>query len=210
MQRRDFVRTALLGTGAVCSLALPSAYAALNTHSQKPLRTALARLETRDRVSRWRSLDRCSSEACSAPQRVRVAIDALAFPTHFGALSIDAMFDTHAGVKPFRVASHQPDSLSPSSKPFAFEADSAGLAGFRVEHAAVSTGSSSVCASSLLGATRPVLAAGRYLLVISRDEGMPEFESIGAPESAAHPIVDAGGNDPHFAWLTFSVQPQIG
>ena len=210
MQRRDFVRTALLGAGAVCSLALPSAYAALNADSGKSLRTMLARLDARDGISRWRSLDRCSSDACSAPQRVRVAIEALAFPASFGALSIDAMFDTSVGVKPYRVASHQPQSLSPTSKPFSFEAGSEGLAGFRVEHTDATTGSRSICASALLGASRPVLAAGSYLLVISSDAGMPDIDSIGIPESTAHPIVGADGNDPRFAWLTFSVQPLIG
>lgn len=209
MQRRDFVRTALFGSGAVCSLALPSAYAALNRDERSPLRTSVARLETRDGSSRWRSLEHCSSDTCSAAQRVRVAIDALGFPAVFRGLAIDAMFDTQAGLRPFRIASHQPASLSPISKPFSFEADSASLAGFRAEHADTDPGSMAVAGSALLGSSRPVLAGGRYLLVISRELPLPDIESLAVPLHTADPIVGADGNAAGFGWLTFSVHPLI-
>lgn len=207
MQRRDFVRSALFGTGAACSLVLPSAYAALGTGAKNPLRTELARLEQQGGIARWRSIKHCASDACLAPRRVRITIDALAFPADFGALSIDAMFDTSAGVKPFRVASHQPQSLSPSSKPFSFEADSAGLAGFRTEYADAASGSSMVCASPLLGASRPVLAAGRYLLVVARDADMPDIESLSPRSEGADSIAARHGVEMNAAWLSFSVRP---
>lgn len=207
MQRRDFVRSALFGGGAVCSLALPSAYAALKNDAGHPAQTKLARLEARDGIAQWRSIERCSSDACAAAQRVRITIDSLAFPATFGALLIDAMFDTSAGVKPFRVASHQPDSLSPSSKPFSFEADSTALAGFRAEHADALSGSSSVCAASLLGASRPVLAAGRYLLVISKDANPLAIESMATPGEDLNFVPTRNGEEANFAWLSFTVRP---
>jgi hypothetical protein len=206
MQRRDFVRTALLGTGAACSLALPSAYAAIGNAGKYPLRTELARLEEQGGTARWRSIERCASDACTAPQRVRISIEALAFPVGFGVLSIDAMFDTSAGVKPFRVASHQPQSLSPSSKPFSFEADSAGLAGFRAEHVDATSGSTRVCASPLLGASRPVLAVGRYLLVVANDAGVPDIESLSTPSADSDLIAMRNGVEMDAAWLSFSVR----
>ena len=210
MQRRDFVRTALFGTGAACSLALPSAYAACSSDMRNPLHMRLARASTRDGFAQWRSIERCGSEVCAAPQSVRITVDALAFPVDFGALSIEAMFATNAGLRPFRIAGHQPGSLSPSSKPFSFEADSAALAGFRAEHVEASTGSSGVCASALLGAARPVLAVGRYLLVVSNVSDSPDIESLPVPSHAAESIVTGHGGDAHFAWLAFSVQPLTG
>ena len=209
MQRRDFVRTALFGTGAVCSLALPSAYAALQNDSRSTLRIALARLETRDGVSRWRALEHCSSGACGAAQPMRIAVDALAFPTEFGGLAIDAMFDTHAGLRAFRIASHQPASLSPTSKPFSFEADSAGLAGFRVEHAGPEGGPMTASGVPLLGPSRPLLDAGRYLLVVASDLRAPDFEALAVPQHVGYPLIDADSGNTRFGWLTFSVHPLI-
>lgn len=207
MQRRDFVRNALLGTGVACSLALPSAYAAIGNAGKHPLRTELARLDEQGGTARWRSIERCASDACTAPQRVRITIDALAFPEDFGVLSIDAMFDTSAGVKPFRVASHQSQSVSPSSKPFSFEADSAGLAGFRAEHVEATSGSTRVCAAALLGASRPVLASGRYLLLVARDAGVPDIESLSMPGEDSGLITTRDGIEVNAAWLSFTVRP---
>ena len=209
MQRRDFVRTALFGTGALCSLALPSANAALRSEGQRELRVALARCESRNGASRWRALDQCSSGECTTPQRVRIAIDALGFPSTFGGFAIDAMFDTQAGLRPFRIASHQPASLSPTSKPFSFEADSAGLAGFRAEHAERVAGAITVGSASLLGPSRPVLDAGRYLLMMTRDSRAQDLEALVVPDSSTHPIVAANGEETRFGWLTFTVHPLI-
>ena len=209
MQRRDFVRTAIFGTGAALSLTLPSAHAALKLNSRVPLRTELARLEAHGEQSRWRSLDRCSSAACDAPKRVRIAVEALGFPSTFRALAIDAMFDTNVGLQPFRIGGYQPGSLSPRSKPFSFEADPTALAGFRVEHAETTAGSIAVASSAVLGASRPVLAVGRYLLVVSEAVGTPVVETLLAPSDLSDPVAFMSSEKPHFAWVTFSVYPLL-
>jgi hypothetical protein len=203
MQRRDFVRTALIGGGAALTLALPAASAALSPRVDRSLRSRLARLDTDAGVSRWRPLEHCSSEACAAPERVRFTIDALGFPSAFRAVAIDAMFATPEGLHPFRMASHQPDSLSPTSKPFSFEVDSATLAGFRCEHRGTAPGAVEITSSALLGHRRPVLAAGRYLLVVSDQEHAIDIESL--PEPMASAPSHAAENAADFAWLAFSV-----
>ncbi|MBL0163785.1 MAG: hypothetical protein IPP82_09150 [Xanthomonadales bacterium] len=210
MQRRDFVRTALFGTGAACSLALPSAYAALSRSAAPLLHTSLARLEGSDATQHWRSLDQCSGDACAPPQRVRLRIDAIGFPSEFGALAIDAMFATDEGLRPYRIASHQPDSISPSSKPFSFEVDSATLAGFRAELAGTTSGSLAIASSALLGRVRPVLAQGRYVLALSAHGQSVRFDSIDVPADPGHELRDRSGGECDFAWLTFSVDSQIG
>ena len=209
MQRRDFVRSALFGTGAACALALPSAYAALKPAPRIALRTTLARLDAGPGQSRWRALDECSSAACGTPQRMRVAIDALGYPVQFRALAIDAMFDTDAGIRPFRIAHYQPGSLSPSSKPFSFESGSTALAGFRIEHAGEHGGSIAVASSAMLGAARPVLAAGRYLLIVGEGERLPEVAALPVPANAADALVLMDGSAPSFAWLGFSVHAAV-
>lgn len=206
MQRREFARTLLLGTGAACSLSFPAAYAAINAGPRAALRTVLARAEVATSGQRWRPIELCSSGACPAPLRVRVAIDSLGIPGSFRALVVDAMFATRDGLKPFRVATFQPGAVSPASKPFAFEVDAAGLAGFRIEHANADPGNASVAASALLGALRPTLDAGRYLLAMS-DTGVPDLGALPVPPEANQPVVLSTGDNLPFAWLAFSVQP---
>jgi hypothetical protein len=210
MQRRDFVRTALLGTGAACSLALPGAYAALAANTETILHSSLARLEGDDALKHWRPLDLCSSEACALPQRVRVSIDAIGIPSTFEALAIDAMFATDEGLRPYRIAGYQPDSLSPLSKPFSFEVGSATLAGFRVEHAHSGSAARAIASSALLGKERPVLAQGRYLLALSAQTRPIRLDSIAVPGEAGQALRNRAGGVCDFAWLTFSVIPSLG
>lgn len=209
MQRREFVRSALFAGGAACTLGAPSAFAAGQGEPRSVLRSILARLDTDATAPRWRALDECSSASCGAAQRVRVAIDALGFPATFRALAIDAMFATHAGIRPFRIAHYQPDSLSPASKPFSFESDSSALAGFRIEHAAEHGGSLAMASSATLGSARPVLAAGRYLLLIGDGEALPDVAALAAPAHATDAPVPRSFGDPRFAWLGFTVHAAV-
>jgi hypothetical protein len=210
MQRRDFVRTALFGTGAACSLAMPGAYAALVAKTETILHSSLARLEGSDEFAHWRSLDQCSSDTCALPQRVRLSIDAIGIPSSFDALAIDAMFATDEGLRPYRIAGYQPDSLSPLSKPFSFEVDSASLAGFRIEHAPTASAARAIASSALLGRERPVLAQGRYLLTLSAQAQPIRLDSIAVPGEAAQALRNRAGGVCDFAWLTFSVIPSMG
>ena len=203
MQRRDFVRTALIGGGAALTLALPAASAALRPNVDRPLRSRLARLDTGSGIARWQPLEQCSSEACAAPERMRFSIDALQFPSAFRAVVIDAMFATAQGLRPFRMASHQPDSLSPTSKPFSFDVDSATLVGFRCEHRGSAPGTVAIASAALLGDNRPVLAAGRYLLVVSDQDRAIDIGSF--PVTTDSMPGHADGHVAQFAWLAFSV-----
>jgi hypothetical protein len=207
MQRREFARTLLLGTGAACSLVLPTAHAALNAGKRRHLHAVLARAEQAGGGLRWRPIEQCTSAACAASQRVRVVIDSLGFPASFRPLVIDAMLATHAGLKPFRIATYQPGAVSPLSKPFAFEVDTSGLAGFRVEHANALGGEVSIAGSALLGARRPALAAGRYLMVMGDAEHAPDVGVLPVPAEAARSVADAPADALAFAWLAFSVTP---
>lgn len=207
MQRRDFARTLLLGTGAACSLSLPTAYAALDSGARTCLHAVLARADMAAGGMRWRPIEDCASGTCPAPRRVRVAIDSLGFPGSFRPLVIDAMFATRDGLRPFRVATFQPDAVSPLSKPFAFEADAAGLAGFRIEHASTVPGAVRIAGSALLGARRPVLDAGRYLLAMSDTVHAPDVSALDVPLDSAQSLFAASGDDAPLAWLAFSVTP---
>ena len=120
---------------------------------EAPLRTQLAKLESTGALARWLPIEHCSSGACDPGENLRVQINALGFPMHFRALSIDAMFNTIHGLRPFRIAHYQPGSLSPASKPFSFNVASASLAGFRVEHALANSAAVEVAGSALLGQT---------------------------------------------------------
>ncbi|HMM66070.1 MAG TPA: hypothetical protein PKC03_03925 [Dokdonella sp.] len=207
MQRRDFARALLLGTGAACSLSLPTAYAALNGGSRTRLHAVLGRADATAGGPRWRAIEDCASGACPAAQRLRVAIDSLGFPVRFRPLVIDAMFATRDGLKPFRVATYQPGAISPVSKPFAFEVDAAGLAGFRVELAGTVPGDARITGSALLGASRPVLDAGRYLLAMGDTGHAPDLGMLQVPLDAAQSPFDAAAGDAPLAWLAFSVTP---
>ncbi len=207
MQRREFARTLLIGTGAACSLALPTAHAALNAGKRPRLHAVLARAAEAGNGQRWRPIEQCTSVACAASQRVRIVIDSLGFPATFRPLVIDAMLATRDGLKPFRIATYQPHTVSPISKPFAFEVDTSGLAGFRVEHANVMPGDVSVAGSALLGAMRPILAAGRYLMVMGDADQAPDVAVLPVPLDAAQPIAETTTDAQAFAWLAFSVKP---
>lgn len=203
MQRRDFVRTALFGTGAACSLVLPSAYASLNRKAGQPLRTALAKLRSNADCARWVPIEQCSDGVCDLTGNLRVEITGLGFPQHFRSFSIDAIFDTTAGLRPFRIAQYQPGAISPASKPFSFNVASASLAGFRVEHANADSVAIEAAGAALLGPGRARLATGEYLLLTMADERAVDVSSL-PTEGALAPA----GADATFAWLRFRVQAQ--
>ncbi len=210
MQRRDFVRSALFGTAALGSFTLPLAAVGAAADGERPLMSRLARLEPGVGGARWRSLEHCSSDACAMPERVRLRIEALGFPAARRAIAIDAMFATPDGLRPFRMAGFQPDSLSPASKPFAFEVDSASLAGFRCERQGTQPGAIAVASAALLGPARPHLAEGRYLLVVGEQASAFDFDALPIPAATAARIEQSGGPSTAWAWLAFSVQRAIG
>lgn len=205
MQRRDFLKTTLVGAAGVGALAVPAAalHAARAKPAARPLQALLARAAGVDEAAYWRPLAQCGSDVCAAPARVRISVDHLQFPEGFGGLVIDAMFATTGGILPFRMASFQPDSLSPLSKPFVFEAAAAGLVGFRAEHAAAGDGSLSVAGSPLLGAMRPTLAAGRYLLALGHDP--IDLAAIAVSADRSRPVIGRDGVEPAFGCIAFSV-----
>lgn len=97
-------------------------------------------------------------------------------------LVVDAMFDTQAGLQPFRIAGFQPDSPSPLSKPFSFELSHAGLAGFRVELGTRERGSLQIGGVAASAPTHPTLTPGRYRLMLARSAGGFDADT---PTSAA-------------------------
>lgn len=205
MQRREFARSLILGTGAVCTLTLPGMASA--THVEDPSVSAvLARLEGPEGQLVWRNIEHCSSSACTAPRRVRLAIEALEFPVSLGSVAIDAMFATQGGLRPFRVAVFQPGTVSPVSKPFSFEVGNAGLAGFRIEHTASNNGRTAFAASALLGAARPVLAEGRYVLALAGNGSSIDLRTLDVPHQPNQPLLLRSGATPAFAYLAFAVQ----
>ena len=210
MQRREFAKNLLFGTGAVCTLGLQNARAALHPRSKSALYAVLARVEGTADNERWLRIERCQGDGCATPRQVRVNIEALGFPSSFRGMAIDAMFDTREGLRPFRVASFQPGQASPISKPLGFDADSAGLAGFRAELAGAAPGEMVLTSAALLSASRPTLAPGRYLLALGAGEHPINIEALPVPRQAGMPIVDASGRELPFAYLGFSVQPLAG
>ncbi|MEO8458954.1 MAG: hypothetical protein ABI451_00355 [Dokdonella sp.] len=138
---------------------------------------------------------------------MRITIDALGFPDMFRSVAIDAMFATHHGLKPVRIATFQRGAVSPVSKPFAFEVDGAGLAGFRAEHAGSDADVVAIASSALLASARPTLTPGRYLLALTTASNGIDIDSIGVAADPAASVVDKTGNAPAFAWLSFSVHP---
>ena len=209
MQRRDFVRSALYGTGAAFSLAVPTALAAIDSNHGDRLHASLAKIELREDIAHWRPIEYCSSSgACKVSPTVRVEITALGFPQHFRAFSIEAMFETNQGLRPFRIAHYQPGAVSPASKPFSFDAESKALAGFRVEHATPQSGPVEVASSALLGAGRTVLAPGHYLLVANTGGSALDLGRLEVPVETSHPLRASDGRDAPFAWLRFSVHAQ--
>jgi hypothetical protein len=198
MQRRDFVRTALFGSGAACALALPSAYATLNRNSTPPLRIALAQLQSNADSARWTPIEHCVSAACDMTGTLHVQITALGIPQHFRAFSIDAMFDTTAGLRPFRIAQFQPGAVSPTSKPFSFGVTSSSLAGFRIEHAGADALAVEVAGAALLGPRRAAIEEGEYLLLATADEQAVDVSSLSTDLG-----LGSAGADAAFAWLRF-------
>ena len=208
MQRRDFFRAAILGTGALATVSLTRTSAAMVKGSvEARLHSQLAKVETRGEESRWRLLDHCASDGCAANARMRISIDALGFPSTFRSLAIDAMFATAHGAMPVRVASFQRDAVSPASKPFAFDVAGGGLAGFRAEHSRSGSAAAAITSSALLSGARPTLTAGRYLLALAHEGDLIDFDAITLEVDPAAAVVEVQGNAPTFAWLSFSVQP---
>lgn len=207
MQRRDFLRTALSGAGAAGALALPVVQAARLSDAPPRLHALLARADAVGDRLRWLPLDQCRSEACTATERSRISIDRLQFPAGYGAVAVDAMFATAHGILPFRMASYQPDSLSPISQPFAFEAYASGLAGFQAEHARPGDDAArTVASAALLGSARPALTDGRYLLLLSRDTERADLAAVAVSAQATDSIVAVDGSELPFACIAFSVQ----
>lgn len=207
MQRREFVRSALFGTGAALSLALPAAVAALDTRRNVPLRASLARLETHGDNARWQPIERCSAGECVPGRLARVELTALGFPQHFQSLSIEAMFATTEGLRPFRIAHYEPGAVSPASKPFSFDVDAAALVGFRVGHASPRSAQAQVAGSAFPGKDRMALVAGHYVLAASLGQDAPDFGSLEVPAETSLPMQTRDGRAVRFAWLRFSVHP---
>lgn len=202
MQRREFIRSTLLASGAACALGAPTVFAGRLQQREAPLRTHLAKLESKGSLARWLPIEHCASGACDPAEELRVRITSLGFPRHFRALSIDAMFNTTHGLRPFRVAHYQPGAVSPVSKPFSFTVASASLAGFRVEHTVADSAAVDVAASALLGQHRAALTTGDYLLLASVAERAMDISAL--PTDA---VLAPAGEDAAFAWLRFSVHP---
>jgi hypothetical protein len=171
MQRRDFARTLLLGAGAACTLGTPVSRTALAANASRNLHALLAREQTRDGLQEWVPIEHCVAEACVFPSRLRIDIETIDFVATGEPLVVDAMFETHAGLKPFRIASFQPGSFSPMSKPFSFEFAHASLAGFRGELGSRSEGTLRIGGVAVSGPAHPALAPGRYRLALGARPG---------------------------------------
>lgn len=167
MQRRDFARTLLLGAGAVCTLTAPVSRTALAAGTKARLHAMLARERSQTGRTRWQPIDSCRSDTCAIASRIRVDIESIAFTPTLRPLVVDAMLDTHAGLRPFRIASFQPDSHSPASKPFSFEIERSGLAGFRGELVGDQDTALHIGSVAALGPARPALDPGRYMLAFA-------------------------------------------
>lgn len=178
MQRRDFARTLLLGASAACTLALPVSRNAFAANPLGSLRAVLAREQVRSGQARWRHIESCAADTCTDSPRVRIDIEAITFAPTLPPLVIDAMVDTHVGLRPFRIASFQPESLSPASKPFSFEIERSGLAGFRGELGQAGTDPLRIGSVAALSPNRPELLPGRYLLAFAESASDIDLDAL--------------------------------
>jgi hypothetical protein len=167
MQRRDFARTLLLGAGVACTSGTPFSRSAIAATADRSLHAQLAREQFSSGLRQWVPIERCRTVACAFTAKLRVDIETIDFGSAGEPLVVDAMFETHAGLKPFRIASFQPGSLSPLSKPFSFEITHASLAGFRGELGTRSKGSVRIAGVATSTSAHPTLSPGRYVLSLA-------------------------------------------
>lgn len=202
MRRREFLKNSLRGAGTMAALSLPLPLLAAMPATASGI--TLARSVGEGRAARWTALSACSA-VCAGSERVRIDIDALAFPDDFDAVAIDAMFVTADGLQPFRVASFHRDAISGLSKPFGFEAGRAGLAGLRVERR-LRGGETGVAVSSLLGGAHAEVGAGRYVLAVNPADTALSLAEVAVPATPSDAVVLRDGSAPAFGYLTFTVR----
>lgn len=203
MRRREFLYNSLRGAGAVVAASLPIPLLAAAPATVPGL--SLARLHGDGAQRRWQAVHACTA-ACSELPRVRIAIDALAFPDTFQSVAVEALFSTEAGLRPFRIASFDRGAVSPISKPFGFHAARDGLIGLRVERRlAADPLVPGIASAGLLSATQTQLAPGRYLCMLAADRDAVHLDNIGVPADAAAAVTLQDGRAPRFGYLAFSV-----
>lgn len=202
MRRREFLQNSLRGAGTMAALSLPLPLLAAIPATVSGV--TLARCVGEGHAAQWSALAACPA-ACSGAERVRIDIDALAFPDGFDAVAIDAMFVTDDGLRPFRVASFHRDAVSALSKPFGFETGRAGLAGLRIERR-VRDGEAGVAVSSLIGGVHTEIAPGRYVLAVGSGDADVSLADVAVPVQPADAIVLRDGSVPAFGYLTFTVR----
>lgn len=202
MRRREFLQNSLRGAGTMAALSLPLPLLAAIPATVSG--TILARCVGEGRAARWTALSACSA-VCTGSERVRIDVDALAFPDDFDAVAIDAMFVTEDGLQPFRVASFRRDALSGLSKPFGFEAGRSGLAGLRVEQR-LRGGAVGVAVSSLLGGVHAEVGPGRYVLAVSPADADISLAEVAVPDRPGDALALRDGSAPAFGYLTFTVR----
>lgn len=203
MRRREFLQNSLRGAGAMAAVSLPSSLLAAVVPATVPGVT-LARCVGDGAAARWLPLAACAA-GCGEQQRVRIDIDALAFPATFEVAAVDAMFATVAGLQPFRIAGFRRDAVSSLSKPFGFEAERSGLAGLRVERR-LRDGSAGVASAALLGGIHAQVAPGRYLLVLAPDDADVALATVAVPAAAAAAVTLRDGSTPAFGYLSLRVR----
>lgn len=190
MQRREFARTLLLGAGVACTLGTPASRLAFAANATRRLHAQLAREHTRDGVAKWIPVAQCVGEACAPASRLRIDIESIDFMPIGEALVVDAIFETHAGPRPFRIASFQPGGLSPLSKPFSFEAAHTSLAGFRGELGSRDGDSLRIGGVAVAGPAHPALVPGRYRLALARGEVGPTADASSRVATLTFSVVD--------------------
>lgn len=203
MRRREFLQNSLRGAGTMAALSLPLPLLAAIPATVSGV--TLARCVGEGRTAQWTPLTACTA-VCSGSERVRIDIDALAFPDGFDAVAIDAMFVTEDGLRPFRVASFHRDALSALSKPFGFETGRAGLAGLRIERR-LRDREAVVAVSNLIGGIHTEIAPGRYVLAVGSGDGAVPLADVAVPVQSADAIVLHDGSVPAFGYLSFTVRP---
>lgn len=198
MQRRQFILDGLRLTAAAIVMPLPAI-----ARDSSPVRLTIARLEGQGADARWVALEDCPGGACAAHERVRVGVDTLAFPAAFHSVGVDVLFATPAGDRPFRIASFQRDSASPTSKPFFFEAAPDGLSGLRVEHR-LDSGRAGVIEQRWLDGVHEHLAPGRYLVCLLPPDRAATLADLAVAEPGAA-LRYRDGRDVAFAHVGLSV-----
>jgi hypothetical protein len=202
MRRREFLQNSLRGAGTMAALSIPLPVLAAIPATVSG--ATLARCVGEGPAAQWAALTACAA-VCSGSERVRIDIDALAFPDDFDTVAIDAMFVTDDGLRPFRVANFSRDAVSPLSKPFGFETGRAGLAGLRIERR-LRDRETSVAASGLIGGIHTEIAPGRYVLAVASGDTDVSFAEVAVPAQRSDAVVLRDGSVPAFGYLTFTVR----